>query len=94
MSIWQYITAAYILAGLVFLIITAIQLKTGWRVSEDKKSELNDIFFRLRNQPDSMKFLASFLLTIFAIAFSAAVVLAWPYMLMKRKPAKRNSTRI
>ncbi|MFK8312970.1 hypothetical protein ACP8ZW_02400 [Escherichia coli] len=94
MSIYQYITATYLVAGLVFLIITAIQLKTGWRVSDDKKNELNDIFFRLRNQPDSMKFLASFLLTIFAIAFSAAVVLAWPYMLMKRKPAKRNSTRI
>ncbi|EEU9533589.1 hypothetical protein ACJY8V_000956 [Escherichia coli] len=86
MSVYQYITAAYLAAGLVLLIITGIQLKTGWRVSEDKKSELNDICFRLRNQPDNMKFLASILLTVFAVAFSAAVILGWPYMLMKRKP--------
>jgi len=31
-----------------------------------------------------MKFLASTLLTVFAIAFSAAVILGWPYMLMKK----------
>lgn len=84
MSIYQYITAAYLAAGLVLLIVTGIQLKTGWRVSEDKKSELNDMLFRLRNQPDSIKFLTSSLLTVFAIAFSAAVILGWPYMLMKK----------
>lgn len=84
MSVYHYITAAYLVAGLVLLIVTGIQLKTGWRISESKKSELNDIIFRLRNQPDSMKFLASSLLTIFAVAFSAAVILGWPYMLMKK----------
>lgn len=84
MSVYQYITAAYLAAGLFLLIITGIKLKTGWRVCADQKRELNDIYFRLSNLPDSMKFLASTLLTVFAIAFSAAVILGWPYMLMKK----------
>ncbi|EJO9548343.1 TPA: hypothetical protein JD203_03725 [Cronobacter sakazakii] len=83
MSFYHWIIAAYLAAGIGFTITTAVQLKTGWRLSDGVKAELNDIKIRLGNLPESMRPLIAFVLTVLAIGFSAAVILAWPLMLLK-----------
>lgn len=82
MTAYQWIIAIYLATGIGFSITTIVQLKTGWRLSDGAKADLNDIKIRLSNIPYSMRPLIAFAFTVLAIGFSAGVILAWPLMLL------------